>query len=470
MPFRNPRKPLSDHRQDLVKEWDWEKNGNLSPEMVGTGSRISIWWKCEKGPDHSWQAMVYSRVAGKGCPYCANQFVSVTNSLASTYPEIASEWHPTRNGQRTPKDVAHGSNRRAYWKCSKGKDHEWSAVIVSRTRLDAGCPMCRGLVASASNNLLSDNPELAKEWHPTLNKGLLPEDVTTASQKQVWWKCEAGHDHIWKAGVGSRNANKRGCPFCAGQRISNTNRLSLVWPDVSKEWHPSLNGKTTPEDVSAPGGRRKYWWQCAKNEEHAWEAPIRERIENHGCPYCSGNRLSHENSLAEYAPEVAAEWDYSKNRGGPQKVSRGSNHKYHWICSEDSSHLWTATAKARVNGSGCPHCTVPLRSSKGERRWLKHLRENFPQEEVIHHARPPWIGAMHLDIYFPDFGIAIEYQGRQHYQPVGFFGGEEAFQKSVERDKRKVMICRINGVQVIHVNKETPYKEVTDILFGLVRL
>lgn len=128
MPFRKPRKPLSHHRPDLVEEWDWEKNGDLTPEQVGTGSKVSVWWKCEEGPDHSWQAMVYIRVAGKGCPYCANQLVSVTNSLASTYPEIAAEWHPTRNGQLTPTGVAHGSNRRAYWKCSKGDDHEWSAI------------------------------------------------------------------------------------------------------------------------------------------------------------------------------------------------------------------------------------------------------------------------------------------------------------------------------------------------------
>ena len=55
----------------------------------------------------------------------------------------------------------------------------------------------------------------------------------------------------------------------------------------------------------------------------------------------------------------------------------------------------------------------------------------------LQHARLPWLGRQHLDIYVPDLGLAIEYMGEQHYHPIEFFGGKEALKKRKELDKRK---------------------------------
>ena len=49
-------------------EWDYEKNGDLRPEMVSVGSADKVWWKCSKG--HEWQATIDSRNRGNGCPIC----------------------------------------------------------------------------------------------------------------------------------------------------------------------------------------------------------------------------------------------------------------------------------------------------------------------------------------------------------------------------------------------------------------
>lgn len=81
------------------------------------------------------------------------------------------------------------------------------------------------------------------------------------------------------------------------------------------------------------------------------------------------------------------------------------------------------------------------------------VRDTFPNETVIQHGRPKWLGKQHLDIFMPDRGIAIEYQGEQHDRPIEFFGGVEAFKKNVERDRRKLAICKRNGVRVIYVRK-----------------
>ena len=81
----------------------------------------------------------------------------------------------------------------------------------------SGCPYCAGrLVLAGFNDLASLEPKVARQWHPTLNGGLTPEQVTAGSRRSVWWQCPEGH--VWKARVHSRTGKQRyGCPVCAGR-------------------------------------------------------------------------------------------------------------------------------------------------------------------------------------------------------------------------------------------------------------
>ncbi len=60
---------------------------------------------------------------------------------------------------------------------------------------------------------------------------------------------------------------------------------------------------------------------------------------------------------------------------------------------------------------------------------LNIIRNIFKDEEVVHQSSPDWLGRQRFDIFIPTQKIAIEYQGREHYEPVQYFGGEEAFKK-----------------------------------------
>lgn len=81
------------------------------------------------------------------------------------------------------------------------------------------------------------------------------------------------------------------------------------------------------------------------------------------------------------------------------------------------------------------------------------ISDYFRDEKVMHHASPKWLGRQHLDIYFPKLNIGIEYQGAQHYEPIDFFGGQEAFEKTLERDKRKKQLCEKHKCHLIYVDK-----------------
>ena len=216
----------------LSAQWDQEKNFDLTPQMVAAGNSRKVWWRCEKG--HSWQATIASRTSGRGCPVCANRkILPGFNDLATTHLALAAEWHPTKNGNLTPSQVVSGSHQTVWWRCSL--DHEWRAEIVDRTRGTNGCPYCGNKkVLAGFNDLASIEPEIAAEWHPTLNGALTPETVTAGSNRKVWWLCPEGH--VWRTAISNRtNAKKRtGCPVCAGN-VSQKHRHLYLPPQPDAE-------------------------------------------------------------------------------------------------------------------------------------------------------------------------------------------------------------------------------------------
>ncbi|MEG4107962.1 zinc-ribbon domain-containing protein [Microcoleus sp. S13_C5] len=345
---------LANISPEIAKQWHPTKNGTLTPEQVVAGSSKKAWWKCPKGSDHEWETAIVSRVGGNGCAFCAGQRVSVTNSLASLYPELAQQWHPTKNGSLTPEQVVAGSTKKAWWKCPKGTDHEWDAVIDSRVRGN-GCRCCAGQKASVTNSLASLYPELAKQWHPTKNGNLTPEQVVAGSNEKAWWKCPKGLDHEWNASIVNR-VGGNGCRFCRGLQSSVTNSLTSLYPEIAKQWHPTKNGKLTPDKIVA-GSAKKAWWICPEGADHEWDASIVNRIKGRGCPCCSGQKISVTNCLETRYPEIAKQWHPTKNGTlTPSAVIAGSEEKVWWQCTQDSKHEWEAMISNRVHGRRCPFC------------------------------------------------------------------------------------------------------------------
>ena len=276
--------PFAVSYPELMAEWHPTLNGDLSPDEIAPGTHRKIWWKCKKG--HEWKAEVKSRVQGSGCPVCANRKIKVgENDLATTHPEIAAQWHPTRNGNRTPRDVVAGNHAKVWWQCEKG--HEWQAVIQARTATGSGCPVCAGkVVLPGINDLGSVAPAIAAQWHPEKNGPLTPEQVTSLSNRKAWWLCSKGH--AYQTVIANRVRNATGCPYCGNQKVLvGFNDLETVAPAIAQQWNPDLNGELTPRMVTA-GSHRKVWWQCA--DGHVWKAFIYARTgpQKTGCPVCAG--------------------------------------------------------------------------------------------------------------------------------------------------------------------------------------
>lgn len=201
---------------ELASQWHKELNGSLNPTDVLASSTDKAWWLCPVNSDHVWSAAISRRSKGRGCPFCASGVESPDLSLRARYPDIASQWHASKNGDLRPEDVFPGSGKMIWWTCPQGPDHHWPARVSNRTIHASGCPFCTGRKASVTNSLAARFPKVARQWHKTKNGGVRPSQVTAGSSKLYWWLCPAGHSYQQTAC--KRTTRNYGCPKCRMSR------------------------------------------------------------------------------------------------------------------------------------------------------------------------------------------------------------------------------------------------------------
>lgn len=215
--------------------------------------------------------------------------------LSERRPELAQQWHPTKNKEHQLDMFPGNSTFVAWWQCAR--KHEWPATIKSRYSKHSGCRRCSLAKVERNHRSFSDrrlsliSPDIAATWHPTKNDPLTPDDVTYSSRQRIWWQCPIRPSHVWDTTVNNRQ--RSGCPFCAGVLIRETDPrikyeapLSETHPTLAHEWHPTRNLPLTPEQVTA-GSKRKIWWQCPVDRTHHWQMSLNYRVRAGGqCADC----------------------------------------------------------------------------------------------------------------------------------------------------------------------------------------
>ncbi|MBP5444910.1 MAG: zinc-ribbon domain-containing protein [Acholeplasmatales bacterium] len=173
---------------NVSKEWDYSKNGTITPKMVSAHSKKDFWWKCSKC-GYSYKATVNRRTGSNktGCPLCSgNIVVKGKNDIETLFPEILKEWDYDKNIM-LPSEVSKGSNKKVFWKCPFG--HSWEASVVNRINLKAGCPVCNHKIVGENNSLADLYPNLLEEWDYRKNERN-PYTLLPKSNLLFWWKCK----------------------------------------------------------------------------------------------------------------------------------------------------------------------------------------------------------------------------------------------------------------------------------------
>ena len=134
--------------------------------------------------------------------------------------------------------------------------------------------------------------------------------------------------------------------------VVGINDLASKHPELIPEWS-ERNKPLLPTQVSFGSGR-KVWWagKCG----HEWQASVKNRVNGHGCPYCSGNAVKPDfNSLLLIHPGLQSEWSERNGQLSPAHFAPHSNRKVWWRCR--NGHEWEARIADRTDGHGCPFCT-----------------------------------------------------------------------------------------------------------------
>jgi hypothetical protein len=199
-------------------------------------------------------------------------------------------------------DLSNGSHAKVKYVCdycngknqfeTKDKYREFKKILKARKTNNKDCcghMECKNKkVHEVYINNLVDNdltfghkfPHLISEW--SVKNIKTPFHYSYGSESKVWWICGKGHE--WEDTILHRTGSERSCPYCSNYRVCLDNCLQTLRPDLALEWHPALNGKLTPYDITC-GTDKKYWWRCA-NGHNFYTSPSSRTSKGNNCPIC----------------------------------------------------------------------------------------------------------------------------------------------------------------------------------------
>jgi hypothetical protein len=107
-----------------------------------------------------------------------------------------------------------------------------------------------------------------------------------------------------------------------------------------------------------------------------------------------------------------------------------------------------------LRGSGCVACC----NSQGETRISKYLNSLNCEYKIQKYIKDDSY-RYYFDFFVPSLNLMIEFDGKQHFEPIKFFGGEKAFEETQERDQRKNRYCRDHNIELVRI----PYYDFDNI-------
>lgn len=230
---------------------------------------------------------------------------------------------------------------------------------------------------------------------------------------------------------GGSHIRGSGCPKCSPKHNKTTVEFIAEAKIIHKNKYiyTNSNYKTALDQISII---------CPEHGEFYQEANT--HLRGFGCSKCAGVYMDQESFIERSKQVHGNKYDYTK------VIYINSITKVCIICPKHGE-FWQSPNK-HTQSHGCPRCN----ESKLERE----IRQLLAQNSIAFksQAKPQWLGRQSLDFYLPDYKIAIECQGKQHFKPVSCFGGNLNFKSGVKRDQIKYNLCSKNDVKLLYFSNE----------------
>ena len=308
-------------------------------------------------------------------------------------------------------------------------------------------------------------------WDYELNK-CSPKDVSYGTQKKYFFKCPSGKHESEQKMINDLTSGHTEfkCKYCNSFEQWCIDNNKTQWLDL---WDNEKNG-CTPEDISY-GTKKKYYFKCPRGLHDSEEKIISNLTSGNTEFKCNACNSFGQYLIDNYGEDALEKyWNYQKNGSlNPFKIPRAS-HKKVWIkCQKDETHdsYFVSCGHFTLLGRRCPTC----KESHGERKIREYLIKNniefIPQKTF-----PKLLGTgekpLSYDFYIPSKNLLIEFQGKQHYEPVDFNNegmeqAEKNFEKQQEHDRRKMEYAKQNNIDLLEISylEEDKIEEILDKIF-----
>lgn len=190
---------------------------------------------------------------------------------------------------------------------------------------------------------------------------------------------------------------------------------------------------------------------------YMWRPFVRDLLNGHGCPICGLKKQGLSERLCPNEYKSRCFEMYGNAYDLSELNYTTMRNSVYPICPKHGK--LEMSAYQFLDGSGCQKC----RASKLENEVRAILTQQ--QYSFIEQKHFNWLGLQSLDFYLPQYNIAIECQGKQHFEPIICFGGVKNFTEQKERDKRKLHLCNENRIKLLYYANyeyEFPYDVITD--------
>ena len=364
-----------------AKEWDYEKNNPLRPEQITPANAKDIWWICGKC-NESYQQKPSTRKNGGRCKFCAGKEVGSKNSLAYLEPDIAKEWHPTKNGSLTPDKVTRSVGKKAWWICRNHPELEegysYECLISDKTRKEMidkngktrkrrGCPLCNNPILLQDKR---DNHFVAECNKVHNNKYQYLSEYKGVSEKILIY-CPVEDEFFGVHGKFEQRAgnhkNGMGCPKCDSHFRSRIGGHDLFVAECNKVHNNKYQYLSEYKYLS----ENIYVFCPVEDGFFGVHGKFEQNAKNHkngaGCPKCSTSQRckmgGHSLFVAECNKVHNNKYQYlSEYKFGVDKI------EIYCPVEEDFFGIhgsFFQTPTIHKQGSGCPKCSPNYRGEQG---------------------------------------------------------------------------------------------------------
>ena len=417
--------------EEFIKEATEKHKGKYDyskVEYVNAHTKVCI--KCQKHGEF-WQSPSH-HLSGRECPVCGAKNRSEKKTLTKEeFIKKAIEKHGSKYDYSNAKYV--GAKTKV---CIKCHEHGEFWQEASSHLNGCGCPKCAN--ESMAERLRSSKEDFIKKARKVHGDKYNYSKVDYVNNTTK--VCIICPEHGEFLQMPTNHIKGCGCLTC-GNENSQEKKTSSKEEFITKarEVHGDKYDYSKVDYVNA------YTKVCINCPEHGefWQNP-NGHLNGRGCLKCVDKYVPTTEEWIEKARKVHGDkYNYSKVKYVDSKT------KVCIICPEHGE-FWQNPSN-HTNGQGCPKCNL----SHLERSVMNYLDEHGIAYD--YQKRFNWLGIQSLDFYLPDYNMGIECQGRQHFEAVEHFGGEDGFKNTLERDKRKKALCEKHGVKLLYFGNTPNY-------------